>query len=532
MENENRNSAGTSESIFDQEAKPVGLYENVASGAPVSAEPSPAHHSSDNPFSTGTDPVEPAMTSQDGEAPAATAAGDRDAYVRVFQDTAHMVAQVEVEAPLGGGAELTREMLTGALDKNGVVHGFIPTAMEKVLAPTYGERLVVAEGTPPIDGENGVCKELFDREAVAQFQEREDGSVDYREMGLIRDVKAGTVICEVTPPTQGTPGTSVTGNVLKPREGKKAVLPIGEGTQASSDGRRVEAVYGGNLVFRNGRYCIDKVIRVQDVDYDVGNITFSGDVQINGDVRDGFSIHSGGDITLHGQIGAVTVEAAGNIIIEKGVNGNGRAVLEAGKAIKAGFIENCIVRAGESISASSIINSQVECEGGVDVTKSKGIICGGKITAFGSIKANEVGNEFNTLTVIVLGVTPKLLQERKKYQDMLGDVTAHIEEMAKNVAYIERLVEEGRPIPPDRLQLLQRTKIQLPMSEKKRDQLSENIASLEAKMSEVNTATLTARIIHPPTKISIGALSTNCIETRNQCRVYKSSAGELVFGSY
>lgn len=527
------NSQGSSGSIFGQEVKPVGMYENVATQTQVApGQAMPVEKAAaENPFDTGTDPVAPAMEEQ-GQPPEATASGDKDAYVRVFVDSTRMTAQVQVEAPLGAGEHLTKDMLSAALAKNNIVHGFVEEGLAKVLLPTYDDRIVVAEGTPPVDGEDGVCKELFEREVVTEFQEREDGSVDYRELGLIRDVKPGATICEVTPPTEGEFGTNVSGTQLKPKPGKKAALPIGEGTQASQDGTRVEAVYGGNLVFRGGRFCVDKVVRVQNVNYDVGNITFSGDVQVNGDIQDGFEIRAGGNVTLQGQIGAVTIVAGGDIIIEKGVNGTGRAVLEAGKNLRAGFIENCIVRVGENLSASSIINSQVECEGEVDVTKSKGIICGGKITSFGSIKANEVGNEFNTLTVIALGVTPKLLKERKKLQDQLGDVTAHIDEMQKNVAYIERLVADGRPIPPERLQLLQRSKLQLPMTEKKQAQLSESIAAMEAKMSEVNTSTLSAKTIHPPTKISIGALSTNCIETRNMCRVYKSSTGELVFGSY
>jgi len=167
----------------------------------------------------------------------------------------------------------------------------------------------------------------------------------------------------------------------------------------------------------------------------------------------------------------------------------------------------------------------------VEVMNGKGIICGGKVTAFGSVKAKEVGNESNTLTIISLGVTPKLLKERKCLVDQLADVSRHLEELAKNVAYIERLVADGRPVPPERVQILKRTQIQLPMTEKKRDQLQKAIDEMDSKMANVNTSTLTANIIYPPTKVSIGALSSNCIEVRNHCRVYKNSQGELVFGS-
>ncbi len=455
----------------------------------------------------------------------------KDAVVRLYQDEGRMTAEIECDAPVGDGEPVTLEMLQAQLDKNKIVYGIDEEALARLASPVYHERIVVARGTPAVDGEDGECIEHFPREKETKYATRKDGSVDYKELGLIVDIPAGTLICEVKMPTEGTPGVDILGRTLKPRAGRKAVASVGEGTRASEDGTRIEAAISGSLEFRAGRFVVDSVYRVENVDYDVGNITFSGDVLVNGEMQDGFEIHSGGNITLRGQVGMALLEAKGDINIEKGINGSGRAEVDAGGSVKAGFIENCTVRAGKAVVAGSLINSQVECEGDVEVTKGKGIICGGKVTAFGSVRANVVGNQSNTLTVITLGVTPKLLKERKKLTDQLADVTRHLEEMAKNVSYIERLVADGRPVPPERVKMLQRIQLQMPMTEKKRDQLQRAIAELEAKMADVNHSTLTARILYPPTRVSIGALSGNSMDTRQNCRVYKNSAGELTFGS-
>ncbi len=456
----------------------------------------------------------------------------RDAWVKVYHKAANMEADVMIEPPVGEGQHVTRAIIEEALKKEGIVFGIDEDAISFLLQPLYGEKVVIARGKPAVDGKDGVCKELFNRTNQPKYKEREDGTVDYRELSLINDVQEGGVICEVIPPTEPEDGVNVLGKPIKGRVGRRPSIPIGEGTRLSEDGLRVEALYGGNLVYRGGRFCVDKVYRVQDIDYDTGNITFSGDVIVNGDMLDGFEIHAGGDVTLRGRVGSVVIVSKGTIKLDTGINGTGKAVIEAAKEIKAGFIENCTVRAGEKITAESIINSQVECEGDVDVTRGRGLICGGKITAFGSVKANEVGNESNTLTVIVLGVTPRLLKERKKLMEQLGDVSRHIDEMAKNVAYIERLVAEGRPIPQDRVAILQRTQLLLPMSEKKQAQLQNSLLALETRLADVASSTLQARLLHPPTKVSIGALSSNCIDTRSLCKVYRNSEGELVFGSY
>ncbi len=469
------------------------------------------------------------MTEEENEQVVAAQA-NKDAVIALFQEENHMMAEMMIEPPEGNGAPVTPEDLKAALDKAGIVFGIEQDALDKLAAPLYGKKLVVARGMPAKDGEDGVCTELFSRTVEKKMHTRDDGSVDYRELGLIREVREGAVICEITPPGPGQDGKTLQGKAIKAREGKKAIPPVGENVRPAEGGTRFEAAVTGNLVFRDGRFVVDTVVRVQDVDYDVGNITFSGDVQVNGDMQSGFEIHSGGTVTLRGQIGSVVIKAH-HLVIEKGVNGMGRAVLDVEGTVKAGFVENCNLHVGEKLTAQSLINCQVECEGDVDVMSGKGIICGGKITAFGSVQAKVVGNESNTLTTIVLGVTPKLLKERRRLNDQLADVSRHLEELNKNVSYIERLVAEGRPVPPERVQFLQRAQIQLPFTEKKRIQLERQIAELEEKMHSVNHATLTANIIFPPTRVSIGALSQNVVDKRSKCRVYKNHEGDMVFGS-
>lgn len=454
----------------------------------------------------------------------------KDAGVELYFDEGAMTVEALLTPPEGDGAPGGRPMLDAALAKAGVVFGIDEAALEALAAPLYDQAMVVARGTPARDGEDGTCTELFDRVAKAAAVERADGSVDYRELGLVRDLKQGTVICTITPPTPGVDGTNVKGQPVKARDGAKAVPLLGENTALSEDGTRATTTVDGNLVFRSGRFSIETIYRVEDVDYDVGNITFSGDVKVNGDIADGFSITAGGDVSVHGQVGSVTIRGR-NITLDKGINGTGRAVLEAECTVKSGFLENCTVRAGEKVVASSAINCSIECEGEVDVTGGKGVICGGQVMALGNVTAKEVGNDFNTLTTVTLGVTPKLVEDRKRLLAQQAEVEKHIDELNKNVAYIEQLVADGRPVPPERVQMLKRAQIALPISVKKQEQLVKQIDELEARMSNVGNVQLMARTIHPPTKIVIGAASATLTEMRNSCRVFKDEAGEIVFGS-
>ncbi len=455
---------------------------------------------------------------------------DVPAKVALFFDEGDMQAEAQVSPPQGSGAPLSRAMLDAALAAAGVVHGIDTAALERLEAPLYDQRVVVARGTPAQNGENGVVTELFSHEPERAVTQREDGTIDYRELGLIRDLKAGTTVCEIVPPTMGVDGRNTKGQPVKARNGEKAAVPMGENMVLSEDGTRVLTAAAGNLVYRNGRFTIETVYRVQDVDYDIGNITFSGDVKIGGDVKDGFDINAGGDVTVHGQVGNCNIKA-NNITLDQGVNGMGKAAMEARQAFKAGFVENCKVLAGEKVLAKSLINSYVECEGDVDVSTGKGVICGGKVMAFGSVAAREIGNESNTLTVVSMGIIPKYISERKNLQTLIAELDANISELEKNAAYIEKLISLGKPVPPERVQKLKRAQIALPMSEKKKAQLEQQLAELEARMADVGNVQLTARIINAPTKVSIGTLTININETRRNCRVFKSAEGEIVIGT-
>lgn len=510
-------------SIFSQPIQPAGMFTPEAVEATTEAR-TEAQPKSSNPFATGTN----AADAPAGEA-APRSEADEDARVLVQIDAKRMQASVLVDSPAGAGRPVDEAMLSEAIKAAGVVYGLNTEALARVLAPTYNTPVIIAEGTPPENGRDGACTELFEREPTAKPVEFEDGSIDHRQLGLVRDVSPGTVICEMVQPTEGTPGTTVLGEEVKAIPGKKVAAPVGEGTRLSEDGTQVLATLQGNLCWRNSHFVVDTVYRVDDVDYDVGNIVFSGDVQVNGQMHDGFEIHAGGTVTVQGSVGNVVIEAAGDIKIDKGINGTGQARIETRKTLTTGFIENCNVKAGEKIVASSLINSNVECEGDVEITQGKGIICGGKLMVSGSVTAKEVGNESNTLTAITLGVTPSLLAERKKTVDRLGEVSKHIDEMVKNSNYIEKLMSVGKPVPEERVQMLRASRIQLPLSEKKRDQLQGKLDDIDTQLSEASTSTLSAKTIFPPTRVTIGKYSASVAEVETNCRVYRDG-NQVIIG--
>ncbi len=516
---DNTTLSGQANGLFAKPHEQKGLYEAGTNAAEPSGDSSNPPKS-DNPFEVGTNASDTPKEER-----------KRDAKVRIRVAATMLIATASIDAPENGGQEVTRDMIEQALVQNKVVFGVLEEGMAQLLQPLYDTEVTIAKGTPAVDGKDGYCEEFFERDVQMNFVEKEDGTVNYKELGLIQDVPAGSLICKIIPPTEGIPGTNVLGKPIGVKSGKKALPPTGTGIRLTEDGTQAVAAVSGNLVFQNGRFTVEEILRVNEVNYDIGNITFSGDVHVTGDVLDGFEIHSGGDIRISGRVGHATLHAKGSIHLEHGINGTGKGEVIAQKSVHAGFIENCHVVAGEDVITGSIIHSTVECEGNILVTDGHGIISGGKITAMVSISANEIGNDTYTRNHLTVGITPKLLHQRTHCLEQIASLEKSLDDMNKNAAYVQQTIAQNRPVSEERIALLQRTKLALPISQRKLEQLQTQLAEIDELMNSYGDSFISANTLYPPTRITIGSLHTNLEDTYNMVRIYVNSEGELHVGT-
>ena len=99
----------------------------------------------------------------------------------------------------------------------------------------YNETYEIAKGKPPREGERGRIELKFDSVRDLKPKEREDGTVDYRDIGYVQNVMSGDVLAVRTPPTPGEPGINVLGVEVLPPKLQDVKLPQGKGTIVSED---------------------------------------------------------------------------------------------------------------------------------------------------------------------------------------------------------------------------------------------------------------------------------------------------------
>lgn len=233
------------------------------------------------------------------------------------------------------------------------------------------------------------------------------GNADYSTLNLVQDIQKGEVICEIVPPTRGTPGNTVTGRPIPAECGKPAEVPQGRNTVLSEDGRNLVATRAGHVEFSGRVFQVKPVLEIPDqITTAMGDLNFLGDIHIHGDVCSGVSIRALGSIQVDGVIEGCTVEAGEHIIVSSGVQGQERAVLRAHKSVFAKYLEHCCVYARESVQADCIINCDIYSNGSVRARTGRGIILGGTIRAATQVSAKIIGSKAERLTMVALGGPP------------------------------------------------------------------------------------------------------------------------------
>ena len=369
------------------------------------------------------------------------------AEVTVAPDKAS--AELYLRRPEDGQPPLSAAELRDILHKRGVSAGILEDVLARMATqPEYNTPVVVARGLEPVHGENGRLNYHFDVERKLLPTENERGNVDYRNLNYVVNVAKGGVLCDMIQPTKGTPGYDVTGRPRAARDGAAVLSPVGVNTVLSEDGTQVLATCDGAAVLQAGKVCVAKSIDVAAVDGTTGNIIFEGgSVVVAGDVKEGFCITAGGDITVRGNVEGAKLTAGGSITLTRGMNGLGSGAIDAGRDVNANFLENIDIRANGTITADVILNCRVWCKGDVLLKGANAEFLGGECITYGSVRAKNIGNELDVVTKIELIGQKTIVKER---EELAAAVEASAEEMRKLLKIAESGVRPGALIPEKR----------------------------------------------------------------------------------
>lgn len=434
---------------------------------------------------------------------------NKDGTVNISLDKNKLKAYIEIVPPIGNGKPCTIEDVKMSLANNKIVQGIKENQLKEViLEKNWGQKILIAEGKPPVNGKNAIITYKF-----PLLSERlgpkidENGVANYHDLGLIYNVKMGELLAEKIPATPGTPGIDVTGKEIPAKPGIDFRLPRGKNTFSDDKDTMVLAAIDGNVTIRDNKIVVDPVFEVNgDVDFSSGNIEFVGDVVIHGNVNAGFKVHAGGDIEVNGFIEGAEVISNGNIFVRGGITTGNKGLVKAAGDLAARFVDNSRVEAGGDILISeAIMQSLVKAGGSVRVRDRKATILGGVIQASVEVESRVLGSQLATGTIVEVGVNPHHREEYQKLIKIRNEKKKNVDNINHNLQVYQRSGISPENLSPKKKLLLIQMLDEFKKLRKELQEIEERIVFLENEFQRGHNAKVKVHdIVYPGVRITIG----------------------------
>lgn len=434
-------------------------------------------------------------------------------------------ATLTVVPPYFGGKAVTEEDIRKELSRLGVAYGIDEQEIRMILnQERFNSPYRIASWLPPENGVDGTVTFHFDKKVENIPKEDEKGFVNYKDLGYIRNIRLGTVIADITLPTDGTPGINVKNIPVAQKKGVPAPLTYGENIGLSGDGLRLLALCDGNLRTLSGRFSIEKVFNLKgDVDSSIGNLDFIGDIIIRGEVREGFKVVSQKSITIFENVVNATIEAGGDVIIKKGCINS--TIVSHGN-VSVGFVESSHITCDGDLKADTFVSSNVYCGGELTASGSIGQIMGGKYTCLKNLTANSIGAKSYLQTLITVGDNAVMMEEKAECHKQIVEVEQQIIRCRQIIDFLTDKKKQLGSLPPERTDMLNAAIKQKLVSQMEKPKIQARIAEIDKYLENKQNLSITVKKdLYPGTKITINDFVMQVNDKYQYCRIYLGEDG-------
>lgn len=423
-------------------------------------------------------------------------------------------------------AEIPPEEIFNYLKEQNIVYGIQKDSIVDFCKnKQYSKELLAARGKRPIDGKDAKLIYNFDIEKDKAFKEDDDGTIDFRNLDNIINVKKDTILSYIIPPSKGEDGIDVYGNPIKYKEGKNVRFDYGNNTYISKDGLQLLASTDGAVEYKKGKVFVKNIYRVKDVDNSTGNINFVGDVLIDGDVKEGFTVTAKGSIKIRGMVEGAYIKSDASVVIGRGMNGMSKGSIYAKGNITSKYIENATIVSEQNVYAEALINSDVKAGDSVIIKGSTASIIGGRTYAENLIYAKTIGNKVNAETNLIIGL--KKYYEKEKLITKKKESNKKLErELSKKTKDLKELEKKIKLIMKSDLSVDKKTSLQKQLLLVK-VKLNTEIQKLKSSLSETTSLEdirkhriICRGIIYSNTRITVGFLRYRVRQDINYSKIY------------
>lgn len=456
---------------------------------------------------------------------------DEKVVVEVSKDK--MIGVLWFEPPENAGKTITLAQIKSEIEQKGIRKGLNDVLVEELhLYRKHNYKYLIAQGLPPENGQNASISFTFDIQSLKNFRPKEsaDGTVDFKNLNIIHNVKKGELLATKTMATDGVDGFNVLDQVIKAKKGKDARLPKGKNTEIAEDGLSLIATVDGKLEYDGHNISVNTVYTLNgDVNSATGNIDFLGSVVINGSINSGFVVKAEGSIEVSGPVEDAQIIAGGDIFLRYGIQGSEQSKLISGGNIIAKFIQNAYVEAKKDIVTEAILHAHVSAGNSIKVETGKGTIVGGQVAATNMIYAKSIGSPMGTVTSVQIGILPNLHKKHKEIEEVLKSKKESLNKVEQGIKFLFTK-SRGTGLDAQKQMMLEqlnasRTPLIQEIEEIKReyDELTDLLREAQDGIIKV------IDVMHPGVKLTIGNSVRYVDDTTGQAVIRKVD-GEIHIG--
>jgi len=454
-----------------------------------------------------------------------------EAYITVIErDEKEEIKKNEGTETSGISKEVADDIIKEV--KNIIKVGLLEEDLIRLLADErYGEKTLIAEGIKPIDGKDGYVKFNFDLDKKLIPKILDDGTVNYKELGIVNNVRKGDLLAELIPAEEGTNGYKVTGEPIKYKEGKPPYIKYGKNISLLENERDLVSEVDGLVELKGNKIVVSEVLNVQSVGNETGNIYFNGIVIVEENALNGFQINAEGNVEIKGVVEGAYIENKGDIVVRKGIRGYNRPTIKTKGNVTTKFIENAIINADKDIIAEAIMHSEITSRENISATGKKGLIVGGVCRAGKEIKAKTIGSSMATTTILEVGVDPYEMQRKKELENCIVIMEDNLDKVLKSLTLLDNLKKANR-LDSEKAKMyfkLIKTKTTL------LNELNNNKIDYENLENSIKNSSRgkvkVSETIYPGVRINIGNSTYFVRDEMSRCTFYREE-GEIKIGPY
>ncbi|HUU27333.1 MAG TPA: FapA family protein [archaeon] len=439
---------------------------------------------------------------------------------------------------LGSGegmtAIFTLDDASKALEAASVTNGIDKNNLERIFRESlFDQEVLVARGNPPEEGRDAQTECFFQTLKEFHPQEDKDGRIDYKAVSLLVNVAKGDQLCRLHPATEGVPGQSVTGEIIKPKAVRDIKLPQGLNTEPTPGDPNllISSVNGCVSLNKAGLVEVNPKLEIKgDVDFATGNINYDGSLFVFGDIKSGFKVMVTEDLEVGGCVEDAEIEAGGNVLIKNGFIGRGKGIIRTKGDLIVKYVQGQqIYCGGNLIVGGEIMHGKVKVTGDLKASGKKGAIIGGTHEVEGSVEATQIGNISYTPTMVAVGCNFQLLERLQQIEEETKRIKAN-QDKVKNALYnLSRLrIKLKGTLPPELQNLSDRLQETIGYYPQYHNDLSKEQDDIDAKIrAHKDSYVKIHKTLFPGVKIIIGKF-THLFKERIDHTVLREIKGEIV----